>query len=364
MDDIATGASNQSGKKFATREANLSVLQTLYSQAQCTPDLTVPDCNTCLRDAFSNFPACCDGNMGAWLPFPSCNIRYELYPFYNVSATAPPPSPVIPPPPPSAPGRTSSPGSERKKGRKGKTFSISISVSVFIVIGLLGCCIYYQRRKARTKKEIQSQDLAEGRFDGDYKSGNLQGEKHVKLQDFPSIKLDLIYAATKHFSEENKLGQGGFGPVYKGILPDGKEIAVKRLSRASGQGLQEFKNEVTLIARLQHRNLVRLLCCCLEGNESLLIYEYMPYKSLDVFIFDSTKGAELDWKRRILVINGIARGILYLHEDSRLRIIHRDLKASNVLLDHEMNPKISDFGMARIFGGNQSEANTNRVVGT
>ncbi|GMP75330.1 hypothetical protein CsSME_00032464 [Camellia sinensis var. sinensis] len=212
--------------------------------------------------------------------------------------------------------------------------------------------------------EIQSQDLAEGRFDGDYKSGNLQGEKHVKLQDFPSIKLDLIYAATKHFSEENKLGQGGFGPVYKGILPDGKEIAVKRLSRASGQGLQEFKNEVTLIARLQHRNLVRLLCCCLEGNESLLIYEYMPYKSLDVFIFDSTKGAELDWKRRILVINGIARGILYLHEDSRLRIIHRDLKASNVLLDHEMNPKISDFGMARIFGGNQSEANTNRVVGT
>ncbi|KAL7213440.1 hypothetical protein ACSBR2_016046 [Camellia fascicularis] len=305
MDDVATRASNsESGKKFASREANFSVLQTLYSLAQCTPDLTT----------ISNISICCDGNKGARILFPSCNIKYELYPFYDFATTAPPPSPVLlpPPPPPPPPGPTSSPG----------------------------------------------------RFNNDYNSGNLQGEKHVKLQDFPSIKLDLIHAATKHFSEENKLGQGGFGPVYKDNLPDGKEIVVKRLSRTSGQGLQEFKNEVTLIARLQHRNLVRLLGCCLEGNESLLIYEYMPNKSLDVFLFDSTKGAELDWKRRILIINGIARGILYLHEDSRLRIIHWDLKASKVLLDHETNPKISDFGMARIFGGNQSEANTNRVVGT
>ncbi|KAH9754787.1 cysteine-rich receptor-like protein kinase 10 [Citrus sinensis] len=174
----------------------------------------------------------------------------------------------------------------------------------------------------------------------------------------------LALEATNHFSRENKLGEGGFGPVYKGILADGKEIAVKRLSRSSGQGLQEFKNEVTLIAKLQHKNLVRLLGCCLDGNELLLIYEYMPNKSLDLFLFDSTKGAQLDWKRRISIINGIARGLLYLHEDSRLRVIHRDLKTSNVLLDHEMNPKISDFGMARIFSGNQNEANTNRVAGT
>ncbi|KAL7213420.1 hypothetical protein ACSBR2_016026 [Camellia fascicularis] len=317
MDHVATRASNsESGKKFASREANFSVLQTLYSLAQCTPNLTT----------ISNISICCDGNKGARILFPSCNIRYELYPFYDFATTAPLPSPVLPPPPPPPPpSPTSSP-----------------------------------EEKGKNKERLGRR----GRFNNDYNSGNLQGEKHVKLQDFPSIKLDLIHAATKHFSEENKLGQGGFGPVYKGTLPDGREIAVKRLSKALGQGLKEFKNEVILIARLQHRNLVRVLGCCLEENESLLIYEYMPNKSLDVFLFDSTRGELLDWKRRFLIINGIARGILYLHEDSRLRIIHRDLKASNVLLDHEMNPKISDFGMARIFGGNQNEANTKRIVGS
>ncbi|MBA0778989.1 hypothetical protein Gotri_003274 [Gossypium trilobum] len=189
------------------------------------------------------------------------------------------------------------------------------------------------------------------------------GENGERSQEFPSIQLDVLHAATNHFSDENKLGQGGFGPVYKGTLADGKEIAVKRLSETSSQGLVEFKNEIMLIAKLQHRNLVRLLGCCLEKNEKLLVYEFMPNKSLDVFLFDSKLAAQLDWQKRFNIIKGIARGILYLHEDSRLKIIHRDLKASNVLLDHEMNPKISDFGMARIFE-DKNEANTNRVVGT
>ncbi|XP_042031159.1 uncharacterized protein LOC121777885 [Salvia splendens] len=176
--------------------------------------------------------------------------------------------------------------------------------------------------------------------------------------------FNSLVAATDNFSDDNKLGQGGFGHVYKGILPDGQEIAVKRLSRKSGQGLQEFKNEVMLIAKLQHRNLVRLLGCCIQGEENILLYEYMPNKSLDSYLFDPDKKPQLDWSKRFSIITGIARGLLYLHRDSRLRIIHRDLKVSNILLDEEMNPKISDFGMARIFGGNQNEANTNIVVGT
>ncbi|KAM3749463.1 hypothetical protein ACB098_05G186800 [Castanea mollissima] len=178
------------------------------------------------------------------------------------------------------------------------------------------------------------------------------------------FNLSTIHIATNNFSDVNKLGEGGFGPVYKGKLINGKEIAVKRLSLKSKQGLEEFKNEVILIAKLQHRNLVRLLGCCLEGEEKLLVYEYMANTSLDAFLFDPKKCNELDWAKRTNIINGIAKGLQYLHEDSWLKIIHRDMKVSNILLDNEMNPKISDFGTARIFGGNQIEANTNRIVGT
>ncbi|KAF3970372.1 hypothetical protein CMV_005925 [Castanea mollissima] len=182
--------------------------------------------------------------------------------------------------------------------------------------------------------------------------------------ELPFYSLATIAIATNNFSSNNKLGEGGFGPVYKGILADGQEIAVKRLSRNSRQGLSEFKNEVMSIAKLQHRNLVRLLGYCIEGEEKMLIYEYMPNGSLDSFIFDQMRSNTLGWLMRLNIICGIARGLLYLHEDSRLRIIHRDLKASNILLDSKMNPKISDFGMARSFGGDQIEGNTNRVVGT
>ncbi|KAF3531410.1 hypothetical protein DY000_02037904 [Brassica cretica] len=182
---------------------------------------------------------------------------------------------------------------------------------------------------------------------------------HSSQYDFKTIEV-----ATNKFSRSNKLGEGGFGEVYKGTLSNGTEVAVKRLSEKSGQGIREFKNEAVLVSKLQHRNLVRLLGFCLEGVEKILIYEFVPNKSLDYFLFDPERQSQLAWIQRYNIIEGIARGILYLHQDSQLTIIHRDLKASNILLDANMNPKISDFGLSTIFEMDQTQGNTSKIAGT
>ncbi|EXC29554.1 G-type lectin S-receptor-like serine/threonine-protein kinase RKS1 [Morus notabilis] len=201
----------------------------------------------------------------------------------------------------------------------------------------MGQDLYVRVDAVTLVEERQSRYL----FDNN-KRGNFLEETElddsISDSDVPLFDLHTIAVATSNFSVDNKLGQGGFGSVYKGMLSNGKEIAVKRLSTCSGQGSAEFRNEVQLVAKLQHKNLVKIL--------------------------DEEKRKSLDWRRRFDIICGIALGMLYLHQDSILRIIHRDLKASNVLLDAAMNPRISDFGLARIFGGDQSEACTNRVVGT
>ncbi|XP_024158581.1 G-type lectin S-receptor-like serine/threonine-protein kinase At1g11410 isoform X2 [Rosa chinensis] len=250
-------------------------------------------------------------------------------------------------------------------GSRSKKRKLAISLASVLCSFILVCPLYWLVRRMRKGKQRQNQYFFRATRGSSYlenSTANIDDES--RNSDLPFFDLTIIASATNNFSVANKLGTGGFGSVYKGVLYNGKEIAVKRLSKNSGQGIEEFRNEVVLIAKLQHRNLVRILGCCIQDDEKMLIYEYVPNKSLDSFIFNVENRALLDWTRRFEIICGIARGILYLHQDSRLRIIHRDLKASNVLLDASMNPKIADFGTARIFRGDQSEANTNRVVGT
>ncbi|KAI9125186.1 hypothetical protein K1719_003802 [Acacia pycnantha] len=250
-----------------------------------------------------------------------------------------------------------------EKRNKKKWIAISVPIAILLLLASVVIIIFYWRRKRKEgrKEDHLHQLMAETNDlhnldELGYDNGFSQ---HLKVFSFLSI-----VEATNNFSAENKLGQGGFGSVYKGKLREGEEIAVKKLSRSSGQGLVEFKNEVILIAKLQHMNLVRLLGCCIQDDEKLLVYEYMPNKSLDSFLFDASKRGLLNWRTRVMIIEGISQGLLYLHQHSRLRIIHRDLKVNNILLDVDMNPKISDFGMARIFKRNELIANTNRIVGT
>ncbi|CAL5431473.1 unnamed protein product [Camellia sinensis] len=234
---------------------------------------------------------------------------------------------------------------------KAKTIIVILVVSTATLILGLAISLYIW-------KEWQKR---EGKTIGHPEQGYYKESKNEDIE-LPLFHLVTITKATDNFAIDNKLGEGGFGPVYK--LEGGQEIAVKLLSKDSKQGADEFKNEVICIAKLQHRNLVKLLGYCIQGEERMLIYEFMPNNNLDSFIFDQSQKMLLDWPKRFHIINGIARGLLYLHQDSRLRIIHRDLKGSNILLDHEMNPKISDFGLARIFEANETQANTRRVVGT
>ncbi|KAK7400912.1 hypothetical protein VNO78_12221 [Psophocarpus tetragonolobus] len=253
---------------------------------------------------------------------------------------------------------------KHKVNKLWKWFIIGVGV---VIVPLVSCYIFYAlRRKCKedvVRKMKRKELLVEvgGNVVGSF--GKPKGRTKT-INEIQVFNLEDIIVATNNFSPDNKLGEGGFGPVYKGTLIHGQEIAIKRLSRSSGQGLVEFKNEAKIMAKLQHTNLVRLFGFCIDNDERILVYEYMHNKSLDLYLFDASRKNELDWKKRLKIIEGTAQGLVYLHRYSRLKVIHRDLKASNILLDEEMNPRISDFGLARIFGLKGSEENTNRVVGT
>nr|XP_010910239.1 cysteine-rich receptor-like protein kinase 6 [Elaeis guineensis] len=352
MNKIVDRAASNSTEMFATGEMNStnSPFPTIYGLAQCTRDLSSSLCQQCLTGMLDPLPSLFKGKQGARVLGGSCNYRYEIYSFYEGKPTlrlqssleaAPAPAPLAPP-------LITPPGTEEKKTNvTGLVLAIAIPLVAAILLISIICICFWRRRKPVVRLP-------------------LDGTRAEEIASVESLLLDIstLRVATANFSEENKLGEGGFGAVYKGLLPDGREIAVKRLSTSSSQGFGELRNELVLVAKLQHRNLVRLLGVCMEEQEKLLVYEYLPNRSLDTILFDPIRREQLDWGKRYKIVGGIARGLLYLHEESQLKIIHRDLKASNVLLDAELNPKISDFGLARLFGGDQTQGTTSRVVGT
>ncbi|KAJ0946689.1 putative protein kinase RLK-Pelle-DLSV family [Helianthus annuus] len=331
MGQLSIRASNDLKKMFAYDEVSYNDTEKIYGYVQCTPDLSGSDCSKCLQESIDRLRPYCFGKKGARLVAASCNIRFEIYKFLQFTTA-------------------SSDNPAKKKIPSKIVAAIVATFSVFVVTAAI-CYLFIVKKWFRP---IASSDLQDKYAD----------ESDIIAHESLQFEFGTIEEATNNFSIENKVGEGGFGEVYKGILANGQEVAVKRLSKGSRQGSLEFKNEVALLAKLQHRNLVRLLGFCLHAEERILIYEYVPNNSLDFFLFGPTNDVKLDWSTRYRIIGGIARGMLYLHEDSRLRIVHRDLKTSNILLDQEMNPKISDFGIARIVCGSEEQAKTSRIVGT
>ncbi|XP_044461082.1 putative serine/threonine-protein kinase [Mangifera indica] len=199
------------------------------------------------------------------------------------------------------------------------------------------------------------------RDDAQQPSRGIDGQLLGKVNYFSYKELR---SATEDFHVRNKIGRGGFGTVYKGVLKNGKQIAVKTLSAESKQGVQEFRTEVNTLSNVKHPNLVELLGCCIQGTQRTLVYEYVENGSLDRVLLGATKtNIKLDWEKRSAICVGIAKGLAFLHEELVPHIVHRDIKASNILLDEEFNPKIGDFGLAKLFPDNITHITT-RIAGT
>ncbi|KAF3784535.1 Cysteine-rich receptor-like protein kinase 2 [Nymphaea thermarum] len=315
----------QRNQGFAVGSSSDSTVS-VYALAQCWQNLNSTLCKSCLDDAASSIVSCAPAVEGRALKA-GCYMRYSINSFWNMNQTS---------------SHSSGPN------KSFWTIMVSAGSGVFIVAGLL---IWKFRALFRRSNDGTLKDL--------YGSGLSTVIAQSKL----NYSYDELRNATNDFNSVNRLGQGGYGTVYKGVLSDGREVAVKRLFINTRQWADQFLNEVDLISRARHKNLVKLLGCSLDGPESLLVYEYCQNKTLDLFIFDPFQRKKLGWCKRLEIIQGIAEGLSYLHEESCVRIIHRDIKASNVLLDEKFKPKITDFGLARSFAEDQTHLSTG-IAGT
>ncbi|XP_047319179.1 cysteine-rich receptor-like protein kinase 46 [Impatiens glandulifera] len=277
----------------------------VYGMANCWNTLSKDQCAKCLSNASYSVLSCLPSADGRALNA-GCFLRYSSYQFANKSVN--------------------------NQGHFLKFLAYILGGVGFcllaIILGIhIGKTIYRRRQERLYEKEVM----------------NVNSSESLRSLRF---KYSTLQKATEDFSPEHKIGQGGYGEVFRGVFPDGREIAIKRLFASSKHNAEEIRNEMDIISQSHHRNLVRFLGFCF-ADDNLLVYEFLANKSLDQMLFDPEKKKELDWKRRLGIIKGTAEGLEYLHKDCQVKIIHRDIKASNILLDLKCRPKISDFGLAR-----------------
>ncbi|KAL5549059.1 hypothetical protein UlMin_004290 [Ulmus minor] len=300
---------------------------TVFGLAQCWEFVTGTACRDCLADCVKKIDSCAPKEEGRILNA-GCYMRYSTQKFYNNS--------------------TSDLG-QGHGGNNRLAIILAVTLAVFAVLLTVVAVVIFVRKR-RLKKRRESLQL--GAMLATVNSSRL------------NFSYEVLEKATNYFHNSTKLGQGGSGSVYKGVLPDGKAVAIKRLFFNTTQWVDHFFNEVNLISEIRHKNLVELLGCSITGPESLLVYEYVPNQSLLDHIFGVRRNDRpVSWELRYKIILGTAEGLAYLHEESNLRIIHRDIKLSNILLEEDFTPKIADFGLARLFPEDKSHIST-AIAGT
>ncbi|KAK1426375.1 hypothetical protein QVD17_15046 [Tagetes erecta] len=302
--------------------------RSVYAIAQCVPTLEHNGCKACLKVAYSNIRNCLPNIVEARALDTGCFMRYSNKPFFSDNETT-----VLTP--------FLGKGSSNKKAIIGGSVGGLVLIILIVAFILISCHL----SKKRTTSKCNS---SQGPCD--------------QLKDPVKYRYNDLKKATNNFNIDYKLGEGGFGDVYKGMIKNGKVVAVKKLMMEYNGVKEAFESEVRVISNVHHRNLIRLLGVCSDGPELLLVLDYMENGSLVTFLYGERKGT-LNWKQRTDVICGIAKGLAYLHEQYHVTIIHRDIKPSNILLDHEFQPKIADFGLARLLPEDKTHIST-RLAGT
>ncbi|KAI8031382.1 Cysteine-rich receptor-like protein kinase 2 [Camellia lanceoleosa] len=311
LTDLKIATPKINGFFAATKSEVVGGSTTVYAVSQCAETISESTCQDCLTVAYANMQSCPPNADGRAVDG-GCFLRYSDTAFFADNQTTNI-NPFL-----------GGGGSSKKNAIIGGV--VGGGGGLLLIVAII---LWYQL--SRKSKLVQE----------------LQGPVIYSYKDLKS--------ATKKFSEENKLGEGGFSDVYKGTLKNGNIIAVKKLALSSSRAKADFESEVKLISNVHHRNLIRLLGCSNKGPELLLVYEYMANGSLDRFLYGERRGA-LNWKQRFDIIFGTARGLAYLHEQFHVCIIHRDIKSSNILLDDDFQPKIADFGLARLLPEDQKYA--------